>query len=743
MKLNKLFTKTALFLVLLLTFTTQAWAQHTYIVVDADGNELISATSNSNGTPVAPAEINSPWCTLTYWDAATGGHTITSLPSTSTTVYVRYTVKDEYASYFNGTKRFKFWLHGSYRYAQPSNYKIWNSRTANSAKGYDYFYFEGDPYRMKIYNVEKGSSAGPLSYVSGDAQVQFSTSTAATTYNEFVVVSCKNNYVALRFRNTPNETYITNGNPLWAWGTTDRGSDGNRVTFEEVAEQVSVTYHLVNADNKSLEGRTVTVSQDTGSSPSLPTVDSPLNCAINTGAYYTNAACTTTNTGTISESNKEFWVTYTFDATTLKTNTNIEFSEDYANAKWMTLQFGNRNTYYLYYDESNNDVRKRVVAAPDNDTYDFAFIGDPFKFRIVNKAAGSLKDVQDGGGTGTRSLTLVAGTDNSDWTLVAPNTSGFMIVRNYDGTPFYWNANSTNAPIIQYSTKKDNDNDLLATREASAPTVTFTQSSYTTDKNTNVTITANATLNGGNLITYTAIERKNADGTWTEVARSTSETPATVSYIVVASEYGNSTYRAVAEPDGHSELIGTSGEVTVTVQYPTVSGGPFTLKLVDKSGNVLFTKENVTGTDVQNSFGDPLPAEWRSPMVTQYKYYTDQGQTNAKNADDTNLLDWTVNPTSTVYVGYDVSNALDLNSSSFSDFNSLMNTRVPRNGDAKMQVRNADSFGKMYMLKFKTSADYYAENTKDGVSTTVTPSGSYVYPYTNGDGPIYVYPDKT
>ena len=283
-----------------------------------------------------------------------------------------------------------------------------------------------------------------------------------------------------------------------------------------------------------------------------------------------------------------------------------------------------------------------------------------------------------------------------------------------------------------------------------SPSVTLTATNASPAKGEQTTLTATATLSSysGSSITYTAIEQKdNVTGNYTEVVNTANSTSAT--YAFTPNAYGTFYFRAKAKNDVSTNLPGYSEELAITVPAPNVPEGNYTLKLIDKSGNELVTT-TVSNTDIADSGLDPLPTQWRSPMVTQYKYYqgTTDGKTSAQAADNNHLIDFAnITDGQTIYVGYTVGDDLDLNSSSFTSLNddasSLMQDRVGRAGTTDTHVRDASKFGKMYMLKFKTSAPYYAENTNDGVSTEETPSGSFVYPYTNGDGPLYVYPDQT
>lgn len=730
------------FLVLAILGSNQTWAStYTYIVVDSNGNEVIRGNSTSSGTPNAPDNIKSPWCDLTYWDAATGGNTIATLPGSDANVYVRYTTKAAYTDYFNGTMRFKLKVNDVYRYASPDNQKIWNSPTEGSSSEYSYFTLSGDPYHTKIYSEGKGVGAGPLAYVSTVGnQLTFSTSEVSTTYNEFIVVAGGSSQNALRFLKTPDETYLNQGNPLVAWQTNDRVNSGNRVTFEAVLTQVSVTYHVINAATGN-EGVTVTANQDEGSTPVLPfqTNQTPLSCTINTGTFYTNAARTIDNNGAaISESNKEFWVTYTFDAATLKANTNIEFSTDFASAKWMTMQFKNHPNLYVQYNNNLTEKNlKRDSTTPDDDSYSFAFIGDPFKFRIVNKAAGNSKDIQDGGpnpnSNHLRYLDLKTGSDNRQWTLLNSNqgTQYFriMLASTFNASTKYY-LNDAN-PVQMFDTS-DMAAHIFATSVASMPTVAFTQASYATSKNTPVTITANATLNGGSAITHIEIQQNDGNGNYTTVAQA--DNASTVSYTLDASAYGNYYFRATAISDGHAELTATTSDVTVTVIYPTVTGGPFTLSLIDKSGNTL-KSWNLNHTDVENAFGDPLPRDWRSPLATAYTYYSTL--VDARTNSGSNTVDWTASPPATVYVGYSlITSASDPNYIDLNPEVTDIAERVKRSDDDATKVRNAAQFGQLYMLRFLNGVDDYLENGNDEVEITARKP---VYPYANGDGAMYIY----
>jgi len=295
-----------------------------------------------------------------------------------------------------------------------------------------------------------------------------------------------------------------------------------------------------------------------------------------------------------------------------------------------------------------------------------------------------------------------------------------------------------------------------------------------------VTLTAIVTPDNKdrNTISNLAIEQQ-VNGEWSQVgtayagsnvegATKNDETGiVTVTYAFTPVAEGTFNFRAHAVVDGvdqYSTAEATAGgdgdivSIIATVKPLEPKNSTYTLTLIDKNGNELLTETSVPASRITatNSIsgrnGDPLNDDWRSPLVTTYKYYegTSAGKTSAQAADDDNIVDWNTYTGTTIYVGYTVSDAIDLNgkdsngnykfSSLNDDTNSLMQNRVHRdNNENNPWVRNASKFGKMYMLKFKTSAAYNLEDGSDNRNATATPANTLIYPYTNGDGPIYMY----
>ena len=164
--------------------------------------------------------------------------------------------------------------------------------------------------------------------------------------------------------------------------------------------------------------------------------------------------------------------------------------------------------------------------------------------------------------------------------------------------------------------------------------------------------------------------------------------------------------------------------------------------IVDRAGVVIATIPYSTGAAAS------LPDDWRSPMATNYRYWQASAFTGSGTTADPYVLtdgaEQTTNEASYadrhVYVTYDV--LTNTSSADYVDMNTAVTdytTRVTRSSSDATQVRDASKFGTMYMLKFLNGTDDYLENGKDvRESELKTP----VYPYTNGDGAIYVY-DQT
>ena len=289
-------------------------------------------------------------------------------------------------------------------------------------------------------------------------------------------------------------------------------------------------------------------------------------------------------------------------------------------------------------------------------------------------------------------------------------------------------------------------------------TVRLTASTTTPKVDTPVTLTAKATPDNKdeNTVTYLVIEQETSTGVWehvgtayngtnvTEASKDAETGVVTVTYSFTPIGAGTYNFRAHAVIDDADQYssddasLGGQGSVlaiTASVEDITAGSDNYTLILVDKQGNELFTESNVSKERVEqtNSIsgrnGDPIDNSWRSPLVTLYKYYngTEEGKASAQAADNSNLVDWATYTGTTVYVGYEVGNEVDL-------IEVDPTARQARSATDKTMVRNAAAYTTMYMIKFKNGQTFYQES-----SDKLGDQDQAIYPYTCGDGALYIY----
>ena len=176
-----------------------------------------------------------------------------------------------------------------------------------------------------------------------------------------------------------------------------------------------------------------------------------------------------------------------------------------------------------------------------------------------------------------------------------------------------------------------------------------------------------------------------------------------------------------------------------------------TYRLIDKQGKILLEYESgELGEGKSGELG--VPEKWRSPLIQYtanancgYKYwvlsnFNVSGDTYTLKDAQTPITAPSMSSDGYIYVTYDaITNPADAN---YVDMNSSVkdiDERVNRSSSDATKVRDASKLGQLYMLKFTTSAGCYLEDGGDDVETTITASGTKVYPYTNGDGPFYIY----
>ena len=524
--------------------------------------------------------------------------------------------------------------------------------------------------------------------------------------------------------------------------------------------------------------------------------------------YYYDAACTdaitadgttAVNAEKIIASNYNIYLKYDLDSSW---NTDNLFKVSNNNTQyWYALRFCNTNNYLNAGTTGEHSIGSAGSNASTSTTANnshWALFGTPYALRLVNRDAANdgLLAGANMAITGSSAATAKMYAESNDVSTIweMRNISNSKINESYRNkpalnplgsfggeAPFYFlYANSSslnptdnqNCRILQYDYKG-------MSAVAAALTLSAPGNAAYVDKA--ITLTATAKPAENQSVTYYAIEQETSPGNWEVVGTAyegsdvtgVAEKNATTGVVTLTHSFtpnaeGIFNFRAKAFANNNTEAplyttdeaqVGSALSITASIEQLSPYSNTYTLKLIDKDGNELFSEDNVPASriietnSVSKRNGDPLNNDYRSPLVSLYKYYegTDAGKSSAQAANNDNQVDWNTYDGTTIYVGYTVSDAIDLNGGKFTslnddnDTNSLMQNRKARNAanNDNTKVRDASKFGKMYLLKFKTSQDYRLEDTKDHVSTEAnkTPSGSIVYPYTNGDGPIYLYND--
>lgn len=408
----------------------------------------------------------------------------------------------------------------------------------------------------------------------------------------------------------------------------------------------------------------------------------------------------------------------------------------------------------------------------------WAFIGTPYNLQIANRyhGFGSRLGIAEGATSSTLPNIYAAGATGVVTTWEATNCFAkegtnsvfFRPQGSLNGqNPFFYLGNSSNSKAALSTAASGGEKWdfywIAETTEHTAPTATLTLSAAPANVyvDASTTLTATATPAEGHSVTYFAIERETIADVWDvvgtpyagtdisgEAEKNATTGVVTLTYNFIPDAEGTYKFRARSITDSNEATTilstnttrdggqGSAVSVTATVKPFTVGSDNYTIVLVDKAGNELYTESNVPASRVSKANfvsgrnGDPLNNDWRSPLVTRYLYY--KSAVGAKTNNSSDLFDWASTATTpTVYVGYEVGTDIDLNTK-VTD----ISERVRRSDDDSTMVRNASKFGTMYMLKFLNGVDDFMENGKDEVETK---QKKPVYPYANGDGAMYIY----
>ena len=159
-----------------------------------------------------------------------------------------------------------------------------------------------------------------------------------------------------------------------------------------------------------------------------------------------------------------------------------------------------------------------------------------------------------------------------------------------------------------------------------------------------------------------------------------------------------------ASGDGTVKLMAVTGTGANDFSKAEIQANPFSISttyhLIDRQGKLIVSVPS-TASELK------LPDEWVSPLVSEYHYYSTASITDGVySLSGTVTSPFDVGSGGSIYVNYDVSDAIDLTGS------------------------------KTYLLKFSDGVEFYQENGSDGIYAMQTKA---VYPYNNGDFNLYVY----
>lgn len=391
-----------------------------------------------------------------YYDAA-GEHAITTNATFDTNyfdgsnIYLRYTPVDDWNTdnlFRVSTAEQKNWYallynHNTeesqqYLYLDTSENKVkGQAKSSSSASDANFNWaLVGSPYALRLINSAAADNVIGLPQSTTDntyAQPYTEGSEGIITDWEMVVIANNNSnsYPSIRPQGSfsqsgmPNFYLAANGGNQSLLAKYSR--DNCQVKAYEKA--INVSYHI--KDNASGQVVDFTVEMVAGSSiGTLPTSlvrRGTKNLILHSDSYKGDAiAADATATASLTD----IYVTYDIDYTDNTDNNQLGVADMFStreNPKWFTIKSG---TQQLYYSGDNlSSVQNNRNGEAESDMW--AFIGTPYRFEIINRAAG------------TSLHAATSSTDMSSWVYITDNTE--------DYPNYYWETIDTNnAPYLAF-----------------------------------------------------------------------------------------------------------------------------------------------------------------------------------------------------------------------------------------------------------------------------------------------------
>ncbi len=334
-----------------------------------------------------------------------------------------------------------------------------------------------DPYNIKIYSVKDPkyhlSMYNSEPYARLFREGQTSQTLDITSFAIFANSTGGYEMLALK----PDGTPYGNGTNYYL------GANNNNLVrlsnFTDAARKMEflpfVTYAIVRQGTTDAPVETVVVSYVADQTLSLPnrTKFQRVGCTLST-KYYRDRACTQEITS-MSADATTVYIPYTFNSTdaerTALANTGMVFSTE-SDPVWLNLIVNNR---FETYDSSHNQLRTdngsnlNKVSDYDyvNPAAQFAFIGDPYAFKVYSRSSSKYAYLD-----GTANETTVSGTvrfadapsdELSTWAIIPgyKSSTTFQVMLNGHSnvsTRAFWNPSGGGTPIVMWTVENRSDN---------------------------------------------------------------------------------------------------------------------------------------------------------------------------------------------------------------------------------------------------------------------------------------------
>ena len=315
-----------------------------------------------------------------------------------------------------------------FQYFTISSYvgEIWTNVNSNSDRPIQsigdsraYFAFIGNPYAFKVINLYGGSTQYAKldgNYIKFRSDEVTWTWDAPTSTGHFKIVFPDSyNNVSKDYWDCDNSNYDKNNRII----KTTTSSSTRDIYVQPALPRV--TFHVLRGLGGEEVDQVTAALSEGGTLVNPYTLNSETerpNCSCTT--FYSDAACQN-QISTLPSGVTDIYTPFVFDAAGQRSAKQIEFSSSFANAKWMNLSVVGRSSSWLQVDLSDKKLKKNDSADGTECKSQFAFIGDPYSFRIVSRELGDGYDLQSNGGTSnTSDMLFKEGTSNAIWTIFHP-----------------------------------------------------------------------------------------------------------------------------------------------------------------------------------------------------------------------------------------------------------------------------------------------------------------------------------